>query len=75
MDMEAATWTVPAERMTANVEHRGPRSPRSVAILAEAESIHDGSDLVFQSPLRPASPALERARLATSDMASPTALN
>ncbi len=56
MDMDAATWTVPAERMKANVEHRVPLSPRATAILAEANSIRDGSDLVFPSPLRPGKP-------------------
>ena len=54
--MDAATWTVPAERMKANVEHRVPLSPRATAILAEANSIRDGSDLVFPSPLRPGKP-------------------
>ena len=57
MDMDAAIWTVPAERMKAKVEHRVPLSPRAVAILAEAKSIqHFGSDLVFPSPLRPGKP-------------------
>ena len=56
IDMDAATWTVPAERMKANVEHRVPLSPRATAILAEANSIRDGSDLVFPSPLRPGKP-------------------
>ena len=56
MDLDAATWTVPAERMKANVEHRVPLSPRATAILAEAQSIRDGSDLVFPSPLRPGRP-------------------
>ena len=56
LDMDAATWTIPAERMKANVEHRVPLSPRVAAILAEASSIRDGSDLVFPSPLRPGKP-------------------
>ena len=56
MDLDAATWTVPAERMKANVEHRVPLSPRATAILAQANSIRDGSDLVFPSPLRPGRP-------------------
>ena len=56
MDLDTATWTVPAERMKASLEHRVPLSPRAVAILAEANSIHDGSDLVFPSPLRPGKP-------------------
>ena len=54
--MDAATWTIPAERMKAHVEHRVPLSPRVVAILVDARSIHDGSDLVFPSPLRPGKP-------------------
>ena len=56
MDMDAATWTIPAERMKANVEHRVPLSPRATTVLAEASSIRDGSDLVFPSPLRPGKP-------------------
>ena len=56
MDMDAATWTIPAERMKANVEHSVPLSARATTILAEASSISDGSDLVFPSPLRPGKP-------------------
>ena len=56
MDMDAAIWTIPVERMKANVEHRVPLSPRATTILAEASSISDGSDLVFPSPLRPGKP-------------------
>ena len=52
MDMDAATWTVPAERMKANVEHRVPLSPRAMEILEEARSIRDRSDRVFPSPRR-----------------------
>ena len=36
VDMEGATWTVPAGRMKADKEHRVPLSPRRVAILREA---------------------------------------
>ena len=56
MDMDAATRTIPAERMKANVEHSVPLSPRATTILVEASSISDGSDLVFPSPLRPGKP-------------------
>ena len=57
INMDTATWTVPAERMKAKVEHRVPLSPRVVAILAEAKSIHHlGSDLIFSSPVRPGKP-------------------
>ncbi len=39
VDLEAATWTVPAERMKAGKEHRVPLSPRCVAILREAQAM------------------------------------
>ena len=54
--MDAATWTVPAERMKAHAEHRVPLAPRTLAILAEARTIDDGSGLVFPSPLRAGKP-------------------
>ena len=56
IDLDAAAWTVPAGRMKANVEHKVPLSSRASAILEEARRIHDGSDLVFPSPLRPGKP-------------------
>ena len=57
LNMNAATWTIPAERMKAHVEHRVPLSPSAMAILAEAGAIrHHGTDLVFPSPLRPGKP-------------------
>ena len=39
VDVDAATWTVPAERMKAGKEHRVPLSTRCVAILREAQAI------------------------------------
>lgn len=36
VDLKGATWTVPADRMKADREHRVPLSPRCVAILREA---------------------------------------
>ena len=49
MDLEAATWTVPGERMKAGRDHRVPLSARAVAILSEARSLSDGAagSLVF----------------------------
>lgn len=41
-------WTVPAQRMKAQKEHRVPLSVRATAMLAEAAELHDG-DLVFPS--------------------------
>lgn len=47
MDVEGARWTVPAERMKANREHRVPLSGRALELLAEAKKLSDGSGLVF----------------------------
>ncbi len=47
MDVEEATWTVPASRMKANREHRVPLSGRALEILAEAAELSDGTGLVF----------------------------
>ena len=47
IDMETATWTVPAARMKAGREHRVPLCDRAMAILDEARAIADGSGLIF----------------------------
>ena len=47
IDMGAATWTVPAERMKAGREHRVPLSERALAVLAEARAQTSGAGLVF----------------------------
>ena len=56
IDMDAATWTVPAARMKANAEHRVPLCGRALEILEEARAIDDGSGLVFPSPSLPGRP-------------------
>jgi integrase len=48
-DMPGKTWTVPAERMKAGVEHRVPLSPQAVQLL-EAIPRVAGNDLVFAAP-------------------------
>ena len=49
IDMDAATWTVPGERMKAKREHRVPLSPRALAILDEAQALRSNrGDLVFR---------------------------
>ena len=45
----ARTWTIPAERMKAEREHRVPLSERAMEILAEAQGLDDGTGLVFPS--------------------------
>ena len=49
VDLEAREWRIPAERMKANREHRVPLSTGALAVLREARSVVDGSDLVFPS--------------------------
>ena len=55
IDFEGATWTVPAERMKANREHRVPLSKRALEVLAEAANLSDGFGLVFPG-MRPGRP-------------------
>ncbi|WP_039392862.1 tyrosine-type recombinase/integrase [Novosphingobium sp. MBES04] len=50
MDLEAAVWTVPAERMKARRMHRVPLSPEAVALLRKAASKRSPeTDLIFPS--------------------------
>ena len=53
IDMEAREWRIPGERMKAGEEHRVPLTDDAVAVLKRARELHDGSDLIFPSPLRP----------------------
>lgn len=49
VDLEAAVWTVPAERMKKGREHRVPLSSGAVAVLEKARAYADRSGLVFPS--------------------------
>jgi integrase len=49
IDLEARTWTIPAERMKARREHRVPLSVDAVRLL-EALPRFAGDDLVFPAP-------------------------
>ena len=49
IDLDAATWTVPAVKIKGGIEHRVPLSARALAILAEARGLGDGAGLVFPS--------------------------
>ena len=49
VDLAAALWTVPAERMKAQREHRVPLSGRAVEVLEAARDYADGSGLLFPS--------------------------
>ena len=50
IDVEARTWTLPADRSKTGREHRVPLAGRAMAVLAQARELSDGSGLVFPSP-------------------------
>ena len=50
VDLESATWTVPANRMKSKRDHGVPLSARALGVLQEAREIADSSGLVFPSP-------------------------
>lgn len=47
IDLDAATWTIPAARMKMKRPHRVPLSPRAVAILKEAHDLFGGTGRLF----------------------------
>ena len=49
MDLDAAVWTIPAARMKAKRDHRVLLSGRALAILHDAQTLSDGTGLVFRS--------------------------
>ena len=50
IDLERATWTVPASRMKAGRQHRIPLADRAVEILRETEDLFGGEGLLFPGP-------------------------
>ncbi len=57
IDLDAALWTIPGERMKANREHRVPISKRAIEILERARELSSDGPFVFagRSPSRPLS--------------------
>ena len=49
IDLDAATWTIPAHKMKANRTHRVPLSDRAVAVLQDAKAFDCGNGVVFPS--------------------------
>ena len=49
VDLESATWTVPAERMKAGREHRVPLSDAALDVLERARPLSGGEGLIFPS--------------------------
>ena len=53
IDFGTKEWRIPANRMKAGIEHRVPLSNAALAVLAQAQMLSDGSDLIFPSSLKP----------------------
>ena len=47
VDQQAATWTVPSERIKSGREHRVPLAPTALAVLKKASALADGGPFVF----------------------------
>jgi len=48
IDFKRCIWTVPAERMKGNVQHRVPLSSQAVSVLEKMKGLHE--EFVFPSP-------------------------
>jgi integrase len=59
IDLQAATWTVPAERMKMRRQHVVPLPDQAVAILRGMRAVTGGRELVFASPYQPRKPMSE----------------
>lgn len=64
IDLEAGTWTIPAERMKARRDHRVPLSEPALELLRSMLREED-SDYVFISPMTKGQPMSNMALLAT----------
>ena len=49
VDLETATWSVPADRMKMHLEHPVPLSRRALQFLVESRKMADGSGVIFPS--------------------------
>lgn len=52
-DLDAAVWTIPAERMKMRNEHRVPLSRQALDVLRTMQPLSGGGALVFPSPFYP----------------------
>ncbi len=59
MDLDAAMWTIPAERMKMRAEHRVSLSSQAVELLQSMLALSGGRELVFPSPFYPSKPLSE----------------
>ena len=59
IDLHAALWVIPAERMKMNIEHRVPLSTQAVAVLRTMLPLSGDCALVFPSPVYRSKPLSE----------------
>lgn len=59
VDMEAAMWVIPAERMKMRQEHRIPLSSQALKLLQSMQALSGTRELVFPSPFYPSKPLSE----------------
>jgi integrase len=59
IDVEAAIWRIPAERMKKRREHVVPLSRQSLAIFARAAALSGGGRFVFPAQGKPSKPMSE----------------
>ena len=56
IDFDAREWRIPGARMKSGAEHRVPLSHAALAVLEQARTLNDKSDLLFPSPLKKGRP-------------------
>lgn len=59
VDMDAAMWIIPAERMKMRQEHRIPLSSQALELLQSMQALSGGRELIFPSPFYPSKPLSE----------------
>ena len=52
IDLQAAEWRIPEERMKGGCEHRVPLSPAAMATLERAKALHSPAGWCFAAPTR-----------------------
>ena len=56
IDLDARQWRIPGSRMKAGNEHRVPLCDAAIEVLEQAQSLPEGSGLIFPSPTKRAAP-------------------
>lgn len=64
IDLDAAVWTVPAERVKAHIEHRVPLSPQAVKLLRSLKAKRADTEAFVFSGMRAETPLSNMALLA-----------